>query len=77
MYKYDSGFNAVRDLQNTGCNKEIISSFLNYQNNGEINECLKLLQTYRKSVLGDLCNNQKQIDCLDYFIYQIRKQIKK
>lgn len=73
MYKYDLNFNTIQNLQDAGCDEETIASFLSHQNNGQINEGLKLLQAYRKSILDNLHNNQKQIDYLDYFIYQIKK----
>lgn len=73
MHRGDSNINVIQNLQDAGCKEEIVSLFLNYFNQGKVKDALKILQVYRKSILEDLHSNQRQIDCLDYFIYQIEK----
>ena len=36
----------------------------------------KILENHRKCVLDNVHKNEKQIDCIDYFIYQMKKENK-
>lgn len=41
-----------------------------------MSEGLKLLSSHRRLLLDRLHKDQKQIDCLDYMVYQLEKQAK-
>ena len=39
----------------------------------DMGELLKLLEQYRSCLLGTVHEREKQIDCLDYLVYQIKR----
>lgn len=43
---------------------------------GNVNGQMKLLRIQRESLLDDVYMGQKQIDCLDYLVYRMGKEIK-
>ena len=66
-----------RNLQDADCNFEVIEKFFQFKQTGRTSEQLKLLNVQRKHLLETLHKNQKQIDCLDYLIFQIEQGIDK
>lgn len=62
------------NLQDAGCNPETITAFLEEWKAGKTTDALKLLATHRRSLLEEIHKGQKQIDCLDYLVYQMEKQ---
>ncbi len=63
----------IQNLQDAGCNQNLIKEFFDLLEKKEIDQILILLNKYRRSVLDTLHKNQKEIDILDYLIYDIRK----
>ena len=63
----------VQNLKDAGCDDGTIAAFMKAINSGRLAEGLKLLSMHRRSLLEDLHEDQKQIDCLDYLIYQLNK----
>lgn len=61
----------IQNLQDAGCNEEMISKFWETLKNGEKDKALKLLIQHRDFLLDTIHNEQKQIDCLDYLVYQM------
>ncbi len=66
-----------RNLQDADCNSEVIEKFFQFKQTGRTSEQLKLLNVQRKHLLETLHKNQKQIDCLDYLIFQLEQGIDK
>lgn len=64
----------VQCLEDSGCNKKDIKHFLECRKSEKNQEELMLLRKHRSSLLDQLHKSQKQIDCLDYLIYQIERQ---
>ena len=64
----------LQNLKDADCNPEIISKFFQLEENGKTPEILKLLSSHRKQLVAQLHTNQKQIDCLDYLIYNIEQE---
>lgn len=73
MQLYTSEEVIIENLQDAGCNKETISAFVEKLEKGEIKAGICTLEAHRRVLLDDLHKNQKQIDCLDYLVYQIQK----
>lgn len=64
----------IQNLKDAGCDAQIITAFVDDLESGKMMEGLKLLVKHRRSLLDALHKDQKQIDCLDYLIYQLKKQ---
>ncbi len=57
----------IENLKDANCNDSLIKEFLQLKTDGK----LRLLSQHRKNLLEALHKNQKQIDCLDYLIFNI------
>lgn len=64
----------IRNLEDAGCSQSTIAGFMESVHKGNIPQGLKVLAAHRRFLLDNLHKGQKQIDCLDYLIYQIEKQ---
>lgn len=62
-------------LDDFGCNDEEKAEILNCHDNGNIKGMIILLRKHRQSILNTIHNEEKQIICLDYFIFQLEKNI--
>lgn len=76
MQGYKSEEDVVKNLQDAGCDAETISTFVEDFRNGELKAGIHMLKLHRRTLLEDLHKGQKQIDCLDYLVYQMEKQAK-
>ena len=63
----------IRNLKDAGCQEEEIQRFLQLGQEGKRREQLRLLSMHRAALLDQLHVSQRQIDCLDYLVYQIGK----
>ena len=64
----------LQNLKDADCDKELITQFFQLAENNRINELLKLLSAQRKTLVNRLHASQRQIDCLDYLIYEIKQE---
>lgn len=76
MSVHDSEIAIIQNLKDAGCDSCLIQNFLQCMDQGDIGEQLYLLANHRRLLLNALHEDQKQIDCLDYLVYQIEKQKK-
>ena len=60
----------LRNLKDAGCTKDI-QEFFRLGQEGRQQEQLRLLATHRATLLDRLHVSQRQIDCLDYLVYQM------
>ena len=65
----------IRNLEDAGCSETDIQRFLQLGQEGKQREQLRLLTMHRATLLDQLHVSQRQIDCLDYLIYQIGQPI--
>lgn len=63
----------TQNLRDAGCTEETITAFWEILKKGEKETALKLLGKHRNSLLDTIHDEQKQIDCLDYLIFQMNK----
>ena len=61
----------IRNLKDAGCQEEEIQRFLQLGQEGKRREQLRLLSMHRAALLDQLHVSQRQIDCLDYLVYQM------
>lgn len=72
MTKFDDKI--LQNLKDADCNMDIISRFFQFEEHGKLSEQLRLLFAHRKFLLDKLHKSQKQIDCLDYLIFNIQQK---
>ncbi|MCD7855439.1 MAG: hypothetical protein LUG66_07485 [Clostridiales bacterium] len=63
----------IQNLKDAGCGDETISKFMENINKGYTEEGTDILNRHRRTLLDKLHKNQKQIDCLDYLMYTMKK----
>ncbi len=84
LVAYGSKEAVIQNLKDAGCAPDIIEYCLACMEQGKVNELQKTLEKCRKSLLhkvhkakrlsqNQFCLEEKQIDCLDYLVYQIRR----
>lgn len=63
-----------QNLVDAGCDTQTIEACMSVIQTGNWAKALLILSQYRTSLLGTVRIGQKQIDCLDYFIYKIQTE---
>ena len=71
LIEYGSEEAIVQNLKDAGCSKDVIECCISCLNNGRKEELLRRLENHRKGLLHKVHEGEKQIDCLDYLVYQI------
>lgn len=66
----------VLNMKDAGCSADTIHRFLFYYQAGDIKGELRVLSNHRQALLDEVHKGQKEIDCLDYLVYQIEKDFK-
>lgn len=64
----------IQNLADAGSDADLIEKFMAYYRQGDEKMELHILEKHRSCILDNLHKAQKEIDCLDYLVYQIRKQ---
>ncbi len=84
LIEYGSKEAVIQNLEDAGCAPDVIECCIACMEQGKRNELLKRLEEHRKGLLNRVhktkllsengfCPEEKQIDCLDYLVYQIRR----
>ena len=66
----------VLNMKDAGCSEDTIQRFLLCYQADDIKGELKVLSNHRQALLEEVHKGQKEIDCLDYLVYQIEKGLK-
>ena len=61
----------VTNLEDAGCDSELIEKFMDLLKTGRKEAGLSLLAKHRRFLLDCYHADQKRIDCLDYLIYKM------
>lgn len=64
-----------QNLKDAGCDAQTTEECMTLVKFGNYSGLLPILLVYRKTLLGTVRLGQKQIDCLDYLIYKIQKEM--
>lgn len=67
----------IRNLQDAGCEANTIEEFLTLGQEEKTEKQIGLLARQRKRLLDHVHKEEKQIYCLDYLEFQIKKSCKK
>ncbi len=62
-----------QNLRDAGCGKGCIREFMQDLEQDRMQAGVRLLNQHRRLLLDAMHREQKRIDCLDYLLYQIRK----
>ena len=62
----------IQNLEDAGCETEMIRDFLGWLDKGQQTKQLELLEHQREYLLGRVHTDERRISCLDYLIYQIQ-----
>ncbi len=84
LIEYGSKEAVIQNLKDAGCAPDIIEGCIACMEQGKKKELLKQLEDHRKGLLhkvhkakflsrNEFCLEEKQIDYLDYLVYQIRR----
>ncbi len=68
---YNSEEDVIQNLKDAGCDQKIIECFMKCMEQKDFNGQLRLMNEHRKCLLDRVHKEEKQIDCLDYLVYQI------
>ncbi|MCI8326644.1 MAG: hypothetical protein HFI37_02590 [Lachnospiraceae bacterium] len=71
LIAYGSKEAIIENLKDSGCSQDTIACCITCLECGKKEELLKRLQNHRKNLLHKVHEGEKQIDCLDYLVYQI------
>ena len=71
LISYGSKAAIVQNLKDAGCSQETIACCLACLDAGQKKELLERLEKHRKGLLDKVSEGEKQIDCLDYLVFQI------
>lgn len=66
----------LRNLKDAGCGDDVIEKFFWLRKAGRTKEQMKLLSIQRAALLDRVHADQKMIDCLDYLVYELKKENK-
>lgn len=70
---YGSRQAVIQNLKDAGCTKEMIESFVARMDDEDMDELLISLEKHRCCLLHKVHERERQIDCLDYLVYQIKR----
>ncbi len=65
----------IQTLKLADCTNEFIAKFFEIKQLGNSRQLVRLLYNHKKQLLDKLHKAQKEIDCLDYLIFQLNENI--
>jgi hypothetical protein len=66
--------NLIENLYDSGCDKELIDEFFSLLEQNKFEKIYELLRKHREALLETIHKNQKEIDILDYLIFNLKKE---
>lgn len=66
----------IQNMKDAGCSEDTINRFLLCYQADDVKGELKVLSHHRQNLLDQIHKGQKEIDCLDYLVYQIEKSVR-
>ena len=68
------GYSVMQNLRDAGCTEDIVEAFMAMEDGRDDAKRMRLLAGHRKRLLEQLRRDERQIDCLDYLIYQMGRR---
>lgn len=76
MLEVNNSYKSIyQNLVDAGCDESTTEKCMLLVKNGRLVDMLPILTKHRKCLLDSVHKGQKQIDCLDYLIYSLKKQM--
>lgn len=72
---YRTEHDVKQNLIAAGCDQQIIDACMDSYRAGNEKELVRLLRLHRRSLLDEIHAGERKIDCLDYLVYQLEKQV--
>lgn len=66
-----------QNLVDAGCGPDIVRQCMALARKQDQSELMQVLSCHRRALLDVLHQSEKQIDCLDYLVYQMEKKANK
>lgn len=66
----------LQNLQDAGCTQAIIEQYIKSYNAGNTVSQISILTQHRNSLLSRVHEEQNKLDCLDYLLFQLKKEKK-
>lgn len=66
-----------QNLVDAGCGPDIVRQCMALARKQDQSELMRILSCHRRTLLDALHQSEKQIDCLDYLVYQMEKKANK
>lgn len=67
----------LQNLMDAGCDEQTIQQCLCYFQAKKLAEILQTLAAHRAALLDTIHSDQEKIDCIDYLIYNTKKELGK
>lgn len=62
-----------QNLIDSGCDLQTARQCMSFMEEGRISEILPILSRHKSALIDSVHIEQKQIDCLDFLIYKLKK----
>lgn len=72
---YGSKEAIIQNLKDAGIQEFLIETILQDLQDDKIKEVLAILEQQRSQLLSIVHKKERQIDCLDYFVYQVKRSV--
>jgi len=75
MVEMKDAYESIRqNLMDAGCDQQTMELCMGFAKEGRLLEMVPELKKHRNHLLDALHKDQKQIDCLDYLLYKIKRK---
>lgn len=65
----------IQNLKDAGCSADEISSVSRLCDAGQIREAIQVLRRHRCELMDNLHQSQSRVDCLDYLVFKMEKEL--
>lgn len=63
-----------QNLKDAGCSEEEIQNCMLDKEKGRISDLQTFLMKHKNCMIQEIHSKQKEVDCVDYLLYQIEKE---
>lgn len=70
---HDLSGSIYQNLIDSGCDRQTTELCMSYMKEENVSDMLPILMQYKAKLLASVHAGQKQIDCLDFLIYKLKK----
>ncbi|WP_052431013.1 hypothetical protein [Robinsoniella peoriensis] len=63
-----------QNLKDAGCSEEEIQNCMLDKEKGRISDLRTFLMKHKNCMIQEIHSKQKEVDCVDYLLYQIEKE---